>query len=233
MHKFWKFASLFAAAAVILPLVIALAALYHDARQDPVAFFDARRSRSYQVGTVNSQSREGFTVRSLSVQGNAEHGRTVRFWAYLCAPDSIPEPLPAFVLVGGMYTGRDAINVISDRPELARRAVFIALDYPYVEPEGRGVMDIVRHIPSGRQGLLDGVEAIRLAIDYLQGHPGVDPQRIVLLGVSLGAFYAVDAGGVDRRPAAVMAFMGGGDIQSLVDLNLRRGNHIQPAFLIP
>lgn len=43
------------------------------------------------------------------------------------------------------------------------------------------------------------------AVDYLQARPDVDPQRVGVMGLSLGASAAVLSGARDNRLAAVMA----------------------------
>ena len=128
--------------------------------------------------------------------------------------------------MGGIRTGRNAISLISRRPKIAEMGVFLTLDYPYEGPKSFKGLQIVPHIPRIRKALFDGVEAARLALDYLESQPGVDPDRLILLGGSVGAFYVVDAGALDPRPAAVVAFMGGGRIGSLIDANLRSGGYV-------
>jgi dienelactone hydrolase len=197
--------------------------------QDPVSFFEKRRSRGFSAQVDSTWHEGGLILQSLRIEGsrNADgSGPVVAFDAFSCRPDSISEHLPAFVLMGGIRTGRDAISLISLRPEIASMGIFLTLDYPYEGPKSFKGLQILPHISRIRRALFDGVEATRLSIDYLERQPGVDTQRIILLGGSVGAFYVVDAGAVDPRPAAVVAFMGGGRFVSLLDWNLRHGGHV-------
>lgn len=112
--------------------------------------------------------------------------------------------------------------MISSRSNAADRAVYLCMDYPWEGPRRFTGVQFVSYLPRIRRALFDGVEAVRLALDVLEETPPVDPGRIVLLGASFGAFYAVDAGGVDTRPAAVIAFMGGGALPGLLGWNMRQ-----------
>ena len=47
------------------------------------------------------------------------------------------------------------------------------------------------------------------AISYVEGQPQVDPQRIGLLGFSLGAYLSLSDAAVDKRVRAVVEFFGG------------------------
>jgi uncharacterized protein len=69
-----------------------------------------------------------------------------------------------------------------------------------VDPRGQG--------DSGGRGMdlgWWGERDISAAVDFLLGQPGVDPQRIGVLGLSMGGEEAIGAAGADRRIAAVVA----------------------------
>ena len=57
----------------------------------------------------------------------------------------------------------------------------------------------------------DQVQDTRNAISYLQSLPGIDPERIGVLGASFGAAVAVYTGGVDERIGAVISLGGWGN----------------------
>src|SRR3970282_172783 len=50
----------------------------------------------------------------------------------------------------------------------------------------------------------------RLLLAFLARHPRVRPDRIILVGVSLGGPIAVAVGGMDPRPAGVASLFGAG-----------------------
>ena len=63
----------------------------------------------------------------------------------------------------------------------------------------------------------------RLVLDWLEQQPGVDPSRIGLFGISLGAMDAVMLAALDDRVDALVAAMAGGDLASIVaSTNYRR-----------
>lgn len=197
-------------------------------------FFEERRSQEAVFQLKSSWEESGLIIDALEITGRRDQKKgksEVVFQAYCSRPKNINGTLPAFVITSGLHTGREAIRIVAKRPEFAGLGVITTLDYPYSGPTELSVSEIFPYIPTIRQALFDGVEAVRLAIDYLEKLDYVDSRRIVLLGVSLGSFYAVDTGGVDQRPAAVISFMGGGGLSSLIDWNLRRGGHISSRFL--
>jgi len=61
---------------------------------------------------------------------------------------------------------------------------------------------IFRHFPVWVKTLWD-------ATSYVEGQPQVDPQRIGLLGFSLGAYLSLSDAAVDKRVQAVVEFFGG------------------------
>jgi dienelactone hydrolase len=72
--------------------------------------------------------------------------------------------------------------------------------------------DPQRLVESGRQAVVD----LRCVLDWLEGRPEVDSQRLGVLGISLGAIAANLAMGVDERLAAGVAIVGGGDLADVM-----------------
>ena len=65
-----------------------------------------------------------------------------------------------------------------------------------------GLQTIVRHFPVWMKTLWD-------AVSFVARQPHVDPNRIGLLGFSLGAYLALSAAAIDSRIRAVVEFFGG------------------------
>src|ERR1700691_3988839 len=65
-----------------------------------------------------------------------------------------------------------------------------------------GLPAIFRHYPAWMKTLWD-------AVSFVAVQPQVDPERIGLLGFSLGAYLALSAAGIDSRVKAVVEFFGG------------------------
>jgi dipeptidyl aminopeptidase/acylaminoacyl peptidase len=65
-----------------------------------------------------------------------------------------------------------------------------------------GLQTIFRHFPVWMKTLWD-------AVSFVARRPQVDPERIGLLGFSLGAYLALSASAIDSRIQAVVEFFGG------------------------
>jgi dienelactone hydrolase len=65
-----------------------------------------------------------------------------------------------------------------------------------------GMPTIFRHYPAWMKTLWD-------AVSFVAAQPQVDPERIGLLGFSLGAYLALSAASIDSRVKAVVEFFGG------------------------
>ncbi len=105
-------------------------------------------------------------------------------------------PLPLVVLLGGFRTGRDAVDLVGDPG-----SVYLAtLSYPYSgERRIKGTLAWVKALRGVRLAAHDTPSALILALDYLLEQPGVDPEKVELVGVSLGGFFTVVSGALDQR----------------------------------
>ena len=151
---------------------------------------------------------------------------TVR--ALLRLPRSAEGPSSAAVLIGGIKRGRRVVTV-QGLESLARHAVLVSPDYPL--HLGRDAWNGVTAIPTAlrlRAGAFDSVAHVLLLLDYLESRPDVDRRRLLLIGGSLGAELVTIAGGVDTRPAAVIALYGGGRLGQLVGHTLAHPTRARP-----
>lgn len=128
---------------------------------------------------------------------------------------------PAVLLMGGQRTGRGAARLVED----PRDALVVALSYPTEVRRIRGLDDFL----AVRQAILDTPAAVMLAMDYLASRPDVDPARVELVGVSLGAIFACVSGALDERFRRVWAIHGGGDLQLLFESALAGDLPFAPA----
>jgi hypothetical protein len=94
------------------------------------------------------------------------------------------------ILLGGLDTGRAAIDLVPDTGEVA----VAALSYPYRGKRDHDGLGWIVEVPAIQDALRDTPAAILLALDWASEQPWVDPARIELLGVSLGAPFACVAG---------------------------------------
>ncbi len=147
----------------------------------------------------------------------------IRTNGFLKTPSEDGALHPAFLILGGLRTGRKTLEYISN----TRGIVMLALDYPY---EGRtsklGVWEFLGSVPRIRRAVLDTAPAAMMAVDYLLERDDVDPGRIIVIGGSLGAFFVPAHAAIDDRPAAAVMIYGAGDIESLL-----KGSHDIPRLL--
>jgi hypothetical protein len=145
------------------------------------------------------------------------YGGDRRVDAYLRRPAAAAAPgsLPAIVLAAGRETGREAAAVIPG----PIRAVILAVEYPEAIPQGVGARGMFRALPALRRSARAMPGVLRSAGHHLAADPTVDPQQLVLVGVSFGVPFAA-AAGRDRVFRGVALHFGGGDLGMLLRANL-------------
>lgn len=111
--------------------------------------------------------------------------------------------LPAVV---GLHGSGGGHNSMTEPASLLAGQGFAVYVLHYFDRTGTtsvdGLPTIFRHYPAWMKTLWDGVS-------FVAGQPQVDPERIGLLGFSLGAYLAVSAASVDSRVRAVVEYFGG------------------------
>ncbi|CAM2005659.1 alpha/beta hydrolase family protein [Acanthopleuribacter pedis] len=123
-------------------------------------------------------------------------------------PEHRPQQgLPLVLLVGGYRTGKNAVHLAAD----GNGMVLAAIDYPLPGARTLKGFRAVAALPQIRGAIYDTPPALMLALDYLITLPEVDPARIELVGVSMGAPLVCVAGALDARFTRVWAVQGGGD----------------------
>ena len=152
-----------------------------------------------------------------SVDLRSDSGMAVS--ASLKVPAGEERRYPALVILGGLVTGRKVIDYLEDTGGI----IILALDYPYRgKKEKLSTLEFVESLPRIREAVLETVPSVMLGIDYLLTRDDVMPDRIILVGGSLGAMFVPAAMATDGRIAAGAILFGAGDIELLVrsDLNL-------------
>jgi fermentation-respiration switch protein FrsA (DUF1100 family) len=118
---------------------------------------------------------------------------------------------PAAILLGGYKTGRKAVDI----PTRTGNLVLLSIEYPYAGPQRPQGLDWVRYFGTMRRAILDTPSAVLLAAQYLYSRRDVDPERVSVIGVSLGVPFSVAAAATDKRIAGVALLHGGGDIGTM------------------
>lgn len=130
---------------------------------------------------------------------------------------------PSLIVIGGINTGRMAAELFT--PE--EPYVILGLDYPWEGPTRLNAWQFLLRLLKIRSAMFLTPSAVMLAMDYLEAHPRVAPQPIVLVGASFGAQLITVTGALDERARAVLVIYGGGDYRALLNANLK----VKPAWL--
>ncbi len=118
---------------------------------------------------------------------------------YFCAPiDPAPGRWPAVFLIGGADAYAEEI-FFSGRQILNRGWGMLLVDTP-----GRGSSSYVKGIPTRP----DYEVPAKVCIDYLDGRPEIDSQRLAMIGISMAGYYAPRAAAFDKRIKALVAWCG-------------------------
>jgi pimeloyl-ACP methyl ester carboxylesterase len=122
---------------------------------------------------------------------------------YFFRVDDDPKPRPTVILLGGYDGTAEELYFLNGAAALARGYNVLAFDGP-----GQGGALI-------RQGLLlrpDFDKVLTPVVDYALTRADVDPQKVVLLGLSLGFFLGARAAGGEHRFAACILDCGSFDM---------------------
>ncbi len=126
-------------------------------------------------------------------------------------------PFPAVVCLHILHGNFDLERMLCTR--LARSGV-IALFFKqpfYGERGGKeGRRLALAQAPIFIQGLEQGLEDARRAVDILQAMPEVNPGRIGITGISMGAIQAASVCGREPRVTKAFLTLGGGDLRSIL-----------------
>ena len=206
-------------------LLLVIAALFFAClEQDPVPGFRERKGELTGVRTERLVAEGGHRIeltRLVSTSGLAVDLSLKR----PALPPAVPRSRAAVLILGGHRTGRDAVALVP----ATRGVVVAAMSYPFEGDHRAKGLALARAVPAMRRALADTVPAIMLALDHLAADAEVDPARIELVGVSLGAPFICVAGGLDERPRRVWSIHGGGDNHALLEHNLAR--EVESAWL--
>jgi hypothetical protein len=159
-----------------------------------------------QGGPDMSDTRVTFASQGLTLAGSVR------------VPEGLKpgEKRPAFIVMHGFGSNMNSSNVLEPCK------MFDKLGYVTLRFDMPGCGD--SEGPRGHLICLEQVQAASDALSFLAKHPGVEGDRIGMIGSSFGAAIAVYVCGVDRRVAAAISSGGWGDGERKF-----RGQHPTPA----
>lgn len=133
-------------------------------------------SRFLRVPRTMWQAPERATVLDIPTQSDT----TIKSWLFRPADAPATAPLPALIMAHGRTDSMADYRHIAPQLADATGAAVILFDY-----RGFGASSDLRN-PT-RQTMIDDTAAL---LAHLRTHPGLDPDRFILWGISLGAYPA-------------------------------------------
>lgn len=125
----------------------------------------------------------------------------------------VNERHPGAILVAGYQTGRKSADIPDDIGNL----VLAAVDYPYDGPKTiNGFWEWAKTFPEIRDAIVETPAALLLVAQYMYSREDVDPERVSVIGVSLGVPFTAAVAATDRRLASAALLHGGADISRMV-----------------
>ena len=200
-------------AAVFTALAVAWLAGEWYASRDWQPWFEAQKGRLVSVEETAFRHVPDGAVRSLRLTD--DRGLSVNIEVREPAVDG--QPHPALVTLGGAQGG----GRVAELAPAAGRLVLVSVDYPYDGPRrGLSTWGFLNRLPAMRRALLKTPAATTLAVDYLSARGDIDPERIALVGGSLGALVAPAAAATEPRFSAVAILFGAGNLKALVGASI-------------
>jgi dienelactone hydrolase len=170
---------------------------------DPSLHYTDRKGQLYEV----QQTAQWHEWDSIYTELTLISSSGLRVELTTRLPITTSSPRPLVLLLGGRRTGRDAVKLITDTHGVA----LAAISYPFAgDPKAKGVA-LFTDLYDIQQAIKDTAPALMLAMDYLVTQPPIDPARIELAGVSLGAFFVSVPGALDQRFRRVWLIHGAGE----------------------
>jgi len=157
---------------------------------------DDRRERTYERATATF--RAGLDALGVASERLSIPYEDTSLPGYLFTPPDHDGPRPTVVCLGGFDSLGEELYFLCGVPEALARGYTVVL----FEGPGQGA-------PLREQGMTarpDWEHVVGPVLDALEPRPEVDADRLALVGVSFGGYYAPRAAAYDDRIAACVAF---------------------------
>jgi hypothetical protein len=189
--------------------------------RDGTATILAIRGSYGGVEELASHSGNDSLVRHLALRN--DRGEVVTS-AWVRRPLRLSPAYRVVVTYAGAKTGEVILDLIPPADDL----VLVAVQYPFEQP--RGYRAKARALYDIRQAAYRTPAGGMLAVDWLIAEERLDPERIHLLGASLGSVFATIHGALDERVPSVILVHGGASMPAMLDAAIARRT---PAWLRP
>jgi dienelactone hydrolase len=163
-------------------------------------------------GALVGDSRHGALDTTLfSDTGLTAHAR-------LRAP-ATEAKVPDVLLAAGLETGANVVDLIGPRDDM----VVLAVDYGWVGEFDISTMPkLGRTMWDLRRRSLETVPRLLLSLEFLARQPQVDAERLIVVGVSYGSYFALPAAVLEPRVSRLILVQGGGDLGAVIAANAVR-----------
>jgi len=194
---------------VFLALLAVLLIFHWLKQRDYREEFAAMRGELTEVEITVEKRKGGYIYRSI----HAVSSTGIPLAARIKTPEGAGRTLPAIIILGGLRTGSMTIDYIRESSHM----IVMAIDYPYDgKKEDLSVTEFMLALSDIHGAILETPPAVMLGVDYLLSRKDVDPERITLIGGSLGAFFVPAVMAADSRIDAAAILFGAGDLQALI-----------------
>jgi len=220
MRKLLRFILLFVVSPLVVAVMLALAWLRLDSARPLESYFSERKGRIVAVDGDEPVDSAGQLTRLINA--TSDTGLSVLF--RVIRPAEPDDKLPVLIVLGGHRTGSDAVELFG---EVGSRAV-VALDYPYTGPQKlRGFRQVLATLPLARQAFRDTPPAVALVLDWIEEQAWADPEKLVIIGASLGVPFAALVAARDPRIDAAILVHGAADNEAWLEAQVARRNDIR------
>ena len=200
--------------ALAVLFALGLVWLAWDARRDRTAWFLERVGELESVEMQTTEVRPDLYEDDVVLRSTTGLVARLRVLRRALDPSA---PRPAVVLLGGQRSGSGAVELIGDPGECAVAAV----DYPYDgNTRVKGAGPVLAAVPGIRRAFLDTPPALLLALRWMREREGIAPDRVELVGASLGTPFVIVAAGLDPELARLWVLHGAADYEAWIEHGL-------------
>jgi dienelactone hydrolase len=173
----------------------------HEPREFRYALEPLRNLGNVEIGHLTYPS-PGPSLHPENLTVHGEYYRPV-------GKGPFPSAIVLHILDGRFYVARLVANTLAQR---GVAALFVQLPY-YGDRRPEGKLDLAEvDVPDVVEGVRQAVRDIRRGAAWLRSRPEVAPDKVGIVGVSLGSFAAQLAAGADGRFDRCVFVLGGGSI---------------------
>jgi dienelactone hydrolase len=134
----------------------------------------------------------------------------------------MPGKIPAILLLGGMLTGKKAVEFAYD----VENVILIAPDYPYKIRYRYDFFTILADLVEAHNALHYQIRDNIVLLDFLRSWDKVDTSNIGIIGYSFGVPFALATASVYPKISHLGLVYGGADLRFLIEHNLKLFNPV-------